>query len=65
MAISKVWLDETENECISCGACEGVCPEVFEIPDKMIVKKGINFSKYESLIIEAAESCPTNVIAYE
>lgn len=65
MAIQKVWLDERDNECISCGACESVCPEVFEVPDKMIVKDGIDFNAYEAEIIEAADSCPTQVIAYE
>lgn len=65
MAISKVWLDESENECISCGACESICSEVFEVPDKMVVKQGVNFSSFESEIIEAADSCPTQVIGYE
>jgi ferredoxin len=65
MAIKKVWLDESENECISCGACETICSEVFEIPDKMVVVGGVDFSSFESEIIEAADSCPTQVIAYE
>ena len=65
MSIKKVWLDETENECISCGACESACPEVFEVPDKMVVKKGVDFNKYESAIHEAVDSCPTEVIKYE
>lgn len=65
MAISKVWLDESENECISCGACESICPAVFEIPDKMVVKDGVDFNSFESEIIEAADGCPTQVIAYE
>ncbi len=65
MAIQKVWLDERDNECISCGACESVCPAVFEVPDKMVVKDGVDFNAYESEIIEAADSCPTQVIAYE
>jgi ferredoxin len=65
MAIKRVWLDESENECISCGVCEGTCPEVFEIPDKMRVKAGVDYSKYESEIKDAADSCPTQVIKYE
>lgn len=62
MAIKKVWLDETDDECTSCGLCEGIAPEVFEVPDKMIVKEGINFGDYEDEIRESAESCPTEVI---
>lgn len=65
MAIKRVWLDESEDECISCGNCENVCPEVFEIPDKMVVKEGVDFSQYESEIKEAVDICPTNVIKYE
>ncbi|MEJ5188766.1 MAG: ferredoxin [Breznakiellaceae bacterium] len=65
MAISKVWLDESNDECISCGNCEAICPEVFEVPDKMVVKGGVDFSKYEDKIREAIESCPTGVIKAE
>lgn len=65
MAIQKVWLDESENECISCGACESICSAVFEVPDKMVVKSGVDFNAYESEILEAVESCPTQVIFYE
>ena len=43
MAIVKVWLDESESECISCGNCADAAPEVFEVPDKMVVKPGVDF----------------------
>lgn len=65
MAIVKVWLDESDDECISCGACETACPEVFEVPDKMVVKKGVDYSKYEDEIKEASDVCPTSVIKFE
>ncbi len=65
MAIKKVWLDESNDECISCGNCEAICPEVFEIPDKMVVKSGVDFSAHEESILEAVDSCPTNVIKTE
>lgn len=65
MAIKKIWLDESSDECISCGNCEAICPEVFEIPDKMVVKAGVDFSFYEESILEAIDSCPTNVIKTE
>ncbi len=65
MAITKVWLDESEDECIGCGNCESACPEVFEVPDKMVVKSGVDFSAYEKEIQEAVDSCPTNVIKVE
>ncbi|MDD2411290.1 MAG: ferredoxin [Bacteroidales bacterium] len=65
MAITRVWLDESEDECISCGLCSEVAPEVFEVPDKMIVIEGVDFSQYEEEIKEAVESCPTSVIKFE
>jgi ferredoxin len=65
MAIKKVWLDESDDECTSCGLCEGIAPEVFEVPDKMIVKDGVDFSAYEDEIRDAADSCPTEVIKFE
>lgn len=63
MAITKVWLDETENECTMCGACEAVCDAVFEVPEKMVIKAGVDFSKFEAEIKEAAEGCPVATIA--
>ena len=65
MAIIKVWLDETDDECTSCGACESACPDVFEVPDKMVVIDGVDFSQYEDCIKDAVDSCPTAVIKYE
>ncbi len=47
MSIKRVWLDESNDECISCGACVKACPEVFEVPDKMVVKLGVNFNLYK------------------
>jgi len=64
MAITKVWLDETENECTMCGACEAVCDAVFEVPEKLVVKTGVDYSKFESEIKEAAEGCPVATIAF-
>jgi len=65
MSIKRVWLDESENECISCGLCETTCPEVFEVPDKMVVKPDVDFNQYEEDIINSAEGCPSEVIKYE
>jgi ferredoxin len=62
--ITKVWLDETENECDICGACEVTCPEVFTVPEKMVVKADADLTLNE-LVKEAADGCPTGVIAIE
>jgi len=59
MAIKKVWIEEG---CTSCGLCEDICPEVFEMPDEAVVIEGVDYSKYENEINEAVESCPVEVI---
>lgn len=64
MAITKVWLDESENECTMCGACEAACDAVFQVPEKMIVRAGASYSD-EASIKEAADACPVAVIALE
>ncbi len=64
MPIKKVWLDESADECISCGNCETACPEVFEVPDKMKVKN-VDFNDFEAKIKDAVNICPTAVIKYE
>lgn len=64
MAITKVWLDESENECTMCGACEAVCDAVFSVPEKMVVKAGVDFAKHEADIKDAADGCPVGTIAY-
>jgi ferredoxin len=64
MAITRVWLDESENECTLCGACEATCPEVFEVPEKMVIKAGANLG-LTAEIEESAQVCPTGVIGIE
>lgn len=61
MPISKVWIEEG---CTSCGLCEGICPDVFEMPDEAVVIPGADFEANEECIVEAAESCPVDVIKY-
>ena len=51
--------------CISCGTCEVVCPEVFEVTDVSHVKDGADLQKNEAKIKEAAEMCPVGVIEVE
>ena len=61
MTIKKVWIEEG---CSSCGLCEEICPEVFNLEDVAIVIEGVNLSDYEDKIKEAVESCPMEVIKY-
>ena len=62
MAIEKVWIEEG---CTVCGLCAEICPEVFAIEAEAIVKSGVDFTKHESCIKEAAESCPVEIIKYD
>lgn len=62
MAIKNTWIIEG---CISCGLCESICPDVFEMPDQAVVKEGADLESNEDGIKEAAESCPVEVIKYD
>ena len=61
MKITKVWVEEG---CTSCGLCEGVAPDVFEIDEVSEVIAGISPSLYDADIREAAEDCPIEVIKF-
>ena len=65
MKITKVWLDESSDECTSCGLCESIAPDIFEVPDKMVVKSNANFNDSIADIKDAADSCPVGVIKFE
>lgn len=62
MSIKIVWVEE---DCISCGVCESLCPEVFLIKDISTVIENVNYADYEDPIKEAADSCPVEVIKFE
>ena len=62
MAIKRVWI---EDGCISCSNAENICPEVFKVVDTNTVIEGVDLSRFEDKIKEAAESCPVDVIKYE
>lgn len=62
MAIKKVWIEEG---CTACGLCEEISPDVFIVEDEAIVIEGVNYNDFEEDIIEAAESCPVEVIKHE
>lgn len=55
-----------EDECIGCGTCEEVCPEVFRLnvdteKAEVIMPEG----GPEELIEEAIDSCPASCIREE
>jgi ferredoxin len=55
-----------EDLCTGCGACEEICPEVFELEDdlaQVIVDEVPEDS--EDAAQEAADSCPVEAIIVE
>ena len=56
---------ENHNNCIGCGACESICPEVFQITDEglsSVIGKEEDFPNHEEEIRDAVDSCPTGAI---
>ncbi len=60
----KVYIDE--EECIGCGSCEEVCPEVFKLNDETDKAEIIKAEGGpEDLIEEAIGICPVECIYWE
>jgi len=60
----KVVIDE--EECIGCGSCESICPEVFVLDEesqkaKVLLAEGGPVDQ----INEAIEACPVECIRWE
>ncbi len=56
-----------KENCISCGLCESICPEVFRMADDGFAEVYVDpvpDSAVEAAK-EAAESCPVSVITVE
>lgn len=63
MKHTKACVDQ--DGCISCGNCENICPQVFELVDGIsTVKADADYSNEED-VRAAADSCPVAVISVE
>jgi ferredoxin len=51
--------------CISCGSCQFLAPEVFEVTDMSHVKEGVALEHHQASIRNAAAKCPVQVIHVE
>ena len=60
--MKKVWVDD---ECIACGTCVDLCPEVFEMEGDLAVVLSTADLSLDDKIVEAAEACPVEAIHYE
>ena len=50
------------EDCIGCGMCEGVCPEVFQLNGSGMSEVVGDPNLYADKTQEAAEICPVNAI---
>ncbi len=52
--------------CIGCGACEGICPEVFKLIDgKSNVLALDDYKPFKDKIQQAINACPVQCISME
>ncbi|EQK42485.1 MULTISPECIES: ferredoxin [Paraclostridium] len=61
----KAFVDK--DICIGCGACTGICPEVFDMDDDglAIAIKDELKSELEDSAVEAQDGCPVSAIIIE
>ncbi len=54
------------EDCISCGLCVDICPDVFEMGDNCaIVKMEEIPAQFEKAAQQAADECPVSAIKIE
>ena len=55
------------EECIGCGMCEGICPDVFEVGDDGLAHVIVDevSADVEDDAKQAAEDCPVEAITVE
>jgi ferredoxin len=54
-----------EEECIGCGTCAELCPEVFEMNEEEEKAKVKNPASGADCVNEAIDSCPVEAISKE
>ena len=54
-----------DDDCVGCGACEAICPEVFKLDDSGKAKVIKPEGGPEDLIEESIEACPVSCIHWE
>jgi ferredoxin len=51
------------EECVSCGLCVDICPEVFEMGAQYAEVKMADIpEKFEAAVLQAADECPVSAI---
>ena len=50
--------------CLGCGACTGICPDVFELDDEGLAKVIVEETE-DPAVHDAIDGCPVGVIEAE
>ena len=50
--------------CLGCGACTGICPDVFELDDEGLAKVIVEETEHPA-VQDAIDGCPVGVIEAE
>lgn len=57
---------EVNENCIGCGLCNSICPQVFTMTDEGVATASSDISEeQEKSVHEAADSCPVDAIEVE
>ena len=59
----KVYVDE--EECIGCGLCAEIAPDVFQLNEEGISQVIVSADKTQDSIQEAIDECPVECIHWE
>lgn len=53
------------SDCIGCGVCENICPQVFQLNVSDLSEVVGNADEFHDQTLEAAAACPVNAIEVE
>lgn len=54
-----------KDECLACGTCAALVPEVFEVVGTKARVKKADLDKFKEKIMQAKEACPVGAIVVE
>ena len=60
--MKKLWI---EPGCITCGMCEFIAPDIFEVTDISHIKTDAVLQGKEDLIEQSVQECPVSVIQFQ